>query len=94
MASELHSEYDEPVVREAWDELLQERWKGQRHALWGEQLSQAALNYALHATTQNRDQDPADGDPVDFSAFDSGRGQTGGSVDSADVAADGGTDGY
>jgi len=94
MASELHSEYDEPVVREAWDELLQERWKGQRHALWGEQLSQAALNYALHATTQNRDQDPADGEPVDFSAFDSGRGQTGGSVDSADVAADGGTDGY
>ncbi|KZX48362.1 anaerobic glycerol-3-phosphate dehydrogenase subunit GlpA [Haloarcula sp. K1] len=94
MASELHSEYDEPVVREAWDELLQERWKGQRHALWGEQLSQAALNYALHATTQNRDQDPADGDPVDFSSFDSGRGQTGGSVDSADVAADGGTNGY
>ncbi len=42
--------------------------EGQRHALWGEQLSQAALNYALHATTQNRDQDPADGEPVDFSA--------------------------
>ena len=73
MASELHSEYDEPVVREAWDELLQERWKGQRHALWGEQLSQAALNYALQAATGNRDRDPADRESeVDFAAFDGG----------------------
>jgi len=78
LASELHDTrvdgetFDEGVAREAWDELLQERWKGQRHALWGEQLSQAMLNYALHATTQNRDNDPADGEPVDFAAFETG----------------------
>jgi len=72
MASELHGEYDEATARRAWDDLLQERWKGQRHALWGEQLSQAMLNYALHATTQNRDNDPADGDGLDFAAFDAG----------------------
>jgi glycerol-3-phosphate dehydrogenase len=72
MANELHEAHDEVTVRQAWDELLQERWKGQRHALWGEQLSQAMLNYALHATTQNRDMDPADGDTPDFDAFDSG----------------------
>jgi len=90
LASELHGEYDEAIAREAWDELLQERWKGQRHALWGEQLSQAALNYALHSTTQNRDNDPADGEPVDFAAFDSGV-SAGGASGTADVAADGGT---
>jgi len=78
LASELHDDHEEAVVREAWDDLLRERWTGQRHALWGEQLSQAMLNYALHVTTQNRDNDPADGDPVDFGAFDAG------------VAADGG----
>ncbi|WP_229114246.1 anaerobic glycerol-3-phosphate dehydrogenase subunit GlpA [Halapricum desulfuricans] len=78
LASEVHDAnvdgqtFDEAVAREAWDELLQERWKGQRHALWGQQLSQAMLNYALHATTQNRDNDPADGNPIDFAAFDSG----------------------
>ncbi|WP_324758216.1 anaerobic glycerol-3-phosphate dehydrogenase subunit GlpA [Haloarcula montana] len=107
MASELHGvpasggsadgaaagEYDEAVARQAWDELLQERWKGQRHALWGQQLSQAMLNYALHATTQNRDNDPADGDAIDFAAFDTGSGRPGGAT-GADVAADGGrTDG-
>ncbi|WP_229111410.1 anaerobic glycerol-3-phosphate dehydrogenase subunit GlpA [Halapricum desulfuricans] len=100
LASELHEAnvdgetFDETVAREAWDELLQERWKGQRHALWGQQLSQAMLNYALHATTQNRDNDPADGEPIDFAAFDAGAdasGEPGG----ADVAADGGErDGY
>jgi glycerol-3-phosphate dehydrogenase len=81
LAAELHPEYDEPQARASLDELFQERWKGERHALWGEQLSQAALNYALHATTMNRDYDPAnagtdgeegDGDAIDFAAFDSG----------------------
>ena len=89
LANELHGNYDEATTRAAWDELLQERWKGQRHALWGEQLSQAMLNYALHATTQNRDNDPADGDPVEFAAFDSGD-PTVGAPDGHDVAADGG----
>jgi len=89
LANELHDTYDEATTRAAWDELLQERWKGQRHALWGEQLSQAMLNYALHATTQNRDNDPADGEPVEFAAFDSG----GPAIEESDghgVAADGG----
>jgi glycerol-3-phosphate dehydrogenase len=73
LAAELHPEYDEPKAREALDELFQERWKGERHALWGEQLSQAALNYALHATTMNRDRDPAESETrIDFDAFDSG----------------------
>jgi glycerol-3-phosphate dehydrogenase len=89
LANELHGNYDEVTTRAAWDELLQERWKGQRHALWGEQLSQAMLNYALHATTQNRDSDPADGGPVEFAAFDTGDTVSGESG-SQGVAADGG----
>ncbi|MFC7142748.1 anaerobic glycerol-3-phosphate dehydrogenase subunit GlpA [Halosimplex aquaticum] len=96
LAGELQDSYDEPTVREAWDELLQERWKGQRHALWGEQLSQAMLNYALHATTQNRDRDPADSEEgVDFDAFDDGRGVDGtpGPAKDSGVATDGGRDG-
>ncbi|WP_435146325.1 anaerobic glycerol-3-phosphate dehydrogenase subunit GlpA [Halobaculum sp. P14] len=100
LANELHAEYDEPTVRAAWNELLAERWKGQRHALWGEQLSQAMLNYALHATTQNRDRDPAgDGDGVDFDAFDAGpdadadAGSGGGDAGRRGAAADGGARG-
>jgi len=89
LASELHPEHDEATARGAWDELLQERWKGQRHALWGEQLSQAALNYALHTATQNRDRDPADGEPPDFGAFDAGLADNG-SPGPAGVATDGG----
>ena len=70
LAAELHPEHGEPVASAALDELYAERWKGERHALWGEQLSQAALNYALHATTMGRDRDAAD---VDWAAFDGGR---------------------
>ncbi|MFB6118580.1 anaerobic glycerol-3-phosphate dehydrogenase subunit GlpA [Halosegnis sp.] len=91
LASELHESYDEVTTRSAWDELLTERWTGQRHALWGEQLSQAMLNYALQATTQNRDRDPADGDPVEFDAFDSGPNRSGGQAPTG-VATDGGGD--
>jgi glycerol-3-phosphate dehydrogenase len=88
MAGELHGygDYDEAVVREAWDALIEERWRGQRHALWGEQLSQAALNYALQAATGNRDRDPADEGEVDFAAFDGGPDGT----ERPDAAADGG----
>ncbi len=73
MAAELAPEYDEAAVRDALKELYQERWKGQRHALWGEQLSQAMLNHMHHAATMNRDGDPAtlETDP-DFAAFDTG----------------------
>ncbi|RDI70441.1 anaerobic glycerol-3-phosphate dehydrogenase subunit GlpA [Halopelagius longus] len=73
MANELFPQYDELVVRDSLDELYQERWKGERHALWGEQLSQAMLKHMLHATTMNRDGDPATRDEsVDFGAFDAG----------------------
>jgi len=90
IAAQLHSEYDPTQARSALDDLYQERWKGQRHALWGEQLSQAMLNYALHATTMNRDADPsAREEAVDFEAFDDGA-----DADTAatpgDTAADGG----
>lgn len=70
MASELHPSYDEPAVSAAWDELVRERWKGERHALWGEGLSQAALNYQLHGTTMSLDRQPK---VTDFAAFDAGR---------------------
>ncbi|THE65184.1 anaerobic glycerol-3-phosphate dehydrogenase subunit A [Salinadaptatus halalkaliphilus] len=73
LATELHPEYDEATARSALDELFQERWKGQRHALWGEQLSQAMVTYALHATTMNRDRDPAASDgSLEYGAFDDG----------------------
>ena len=89
MANELSHEYPEPVARDALDELYQERWKGEKHALWGDQLSQAMLKHLLHATTMNRDRDPVRrGDEVDFGAFDAGP-----AVDDATVgraAADGG----
>jgi glycerol-3-phosphate dehydrogenase len=97
LAAELYPTYDEPVARRALDELWAERWKGQRHALWGEQLSQAALSRTLHATTFNRDGDPAragGGEAVDFGAFDAGPGPADRSADeeaSGDrAAADGG----
>jgi glycerol-3-phosphate dehydrogenase len=73
MANELHPEYDQTTAYAALDDLYQERWKGQRHALFGEQLSQAMLNHLLHATTMNRDRDPARrAESVDFEAFDAG----------------------
>ncbi|WP_336360847.1 anaerobic glycerol-3-phosphate dehydrogenase subunit GlpA [Haladaptatus sp. ZSTT2] len=73
LASELHPDHDEEVARGALDELYQERWKGERHALWGEQLSQAALNHALHAATLNRDGDPAKTGTPNWDAFDGGK---------------------
>ncbi len=92
VAQELHPEYDEATTRAALDELYQERWKGERHALWGEQLSQAMLKYALHATTMNRDADPTTSETaIDYAAFDGGHSD-GGPTDSsvAGAATDGG----
>jgi len=97
MADVLHPEYEEEIAREAYDELFQERWKGEVHALWGEQLSQAMLNYALHATTLNADSDPARLDQeVDFGAFDGGHPTDtveGAEAGDSAVATDGGHDG-
>ncbi|ARS90455.1 anaerobic glycerol-3-phosphate dehydrogenase subunit GlpA [Natrarchaeobaculum aegyptiacum] len=81
MATELHPDHDADTVRAALSELVAERWKGERHACWGEQLSQAMVNYALYATTANLDADPAsdagtdpgDGsDSLPYAAFDRG----------------------
>ena len=54
IAAELHPEYELDVIEDALDDLLAERWKGQRHALWGDQLAQAARNYDFHASTLGR----------------------------------------
>jgi glycerol-3-phosphate dehydrogenase len=87
LANELFPEHEGEMARSAYAELFQERWKGQRHALWGEQLSQAMLNYALHATTMNQDHSPSRSDErLDFDAFDAGPGE----AKRADPAADGG----
>jgi glycerol-3-phosphate dehydrogenase len=94
MAAELESDFSAAEARDSLDELYQERWKGQRHALWGEQLSQAMLNHMLHATTMNRDGDPARLDAeVDFGAFDAGRESPGSMDEPAEsTVADGGPD--
>lgn len=73
IGSELYTDYGGATARDAIDELYQERWKGQRHTLWGEQLSQAMLNHMLHATTMNQDANPAvGGSEFDYDAFDAG----------------------
>ncbi len=69
LAAELHPDHDAQIVEDALDELYQERWKGERYALWGEQLSQAALNHWLHVTTFARDTETRN---VPFGAFDDG----------------------
>ena len=74
MAAEVYPTEDDATARDALDELYQERWKGQRHTLWGRQLSQAMLNHLLHATTMNQDADPSIvGPDIDFAAFDAGQ---------------------
>jgi glycerol-3-phosphate dehydrogenase len=82
MAALLYPTHDLAATVAALDDLYAERWKGQRHALWGRQLSQAALNHMLHATTMSRDRplDPSrddrpsldTGDGVDPGRFDAG----------------------
>jgi len=76
IAAELHPEHDTETVVRALENLYDERWKGQRHALWGEQLSQAMANYEFHATTLNRSNPPDES--IDLSAFDDGSGSDGG----------------
>ncbi len=70
VASELHPTFDEPTVRDTFDDLSAERWRGQRHALWGEHLSQAMLNDAAARLNAGEATDPArTGRSVDWSAF-------------------------
>ncbi|SFT05495.1 anaerobic glycerol-3-phosphate dehydrogenase subunit GlpA [Halostagnicola kamekurae] len=71
MGAELYDDHGSGAARDAIDNLYQERWKGQRHTLWGEQLSQAMLNHMIHATTMNHDADPAVFDvDIDYGAYD------------------------
>ncbi|MHB9286206.1 FAD-dependent oxidoreductase [Halobacteriales archaeon Cl-PHB] len=70
IANWLHPEYDELTVSAALEDLFETCWDQQRHALWGDQLGEAAATYALHRTTMNRD-GPIVAD-VDWEAFDDG----------------------
>ena len=54
LAAELYPTCDSETTEATLDGLLAERWKGQRHTLWGEGLQIAMQNYALHAGTMNR----------------------------------------
>lgn len=73
IAGELYPQEHEGAVSRAMSTLHEERWKGQRETLWGDSLAQAMRNYALHATTMNRDDDLQDrGSSVDFRQFDDG----------------------
>jgi glycerol-3-phosphate dehydrogenase len=75
LAAELHPDHDEQTAREALDDLRTERFRGQRHALWGTQLAQAMLNDAHFYTTMNEDRDPArTGDAIEWARFDDGSG--------------------
>ncbi|MFC7133900.1 MULTISPECIES: anaerobic glycerol-3-phosphate dehydrogenase subunit GlpA [Salinibaculum] len=81
LASELYPLSDVAEMDRALDDLYDERWSGQRHALWGDQLAEAMRTYELHAATLNRpDEDQAD---VDLSAFDSGAAWERGDVGTA-----------
>jgi glycerol-3-phosphate dehydrogenase len=71
VAAELHPYRNGETVDRALEVFYQERFKGGRHTLWGEQLSRAMTGYALHATTMNRDAAP-ERDQVDVGAFDDG----------------------
>ena len=68
LANELFPAADRETVEAAFRELYEERWKGQRHALWGEHLGQAMLGYALHATTWNRDRWPPE-TPLEWNRY-------------------------
>jgi len=69
VAAELHPDHSHSTVDSSLNNMYQERWRGQRHTLWGEQLSRAMGAYALHATTMNRDRPP---ETVDLDRFDDG----------------------
>jgi len=72
IAAELYPEYELDVVEDALDDLLAERWKGQRHALWGDQLARAARSYEFHASTLGRKHRSGSGDEIDIEGFDDG----------------------
>lgn len=74
IAAELHPDQGQRTVRRAANDLFEERWKGQRPVLWGDQLAQAARNYTLQATTMNRDGALQEGvQSIEYARFDPGK---------------------
>lgn len=71
LAAELHPEDVPETVDDALDSFLGARWRGQRHAAWGEQLAEMARTYRLHAETHGRGTDPG---VVDLDEFEGGNG--------------------
>ena len=89
VAGLLGPDHDLDQVDRSLSAFYGERWAGQRHVLWGEQLSRAMGSYALHATTMNRDR-PVENPDLD--AFDSGPGDPddgGNSTDAGSEVGDG-----
>jgi len=54
LAAKLPPGYDTGTVDDALHDLLEGRWRGQRHTLQGERLADAARMYRLHASTMSR----------------------------------------
>ena len=77
VAGLLRPEHDTEQVDRSLASFYGERWAGQRHVLWGEQLSRAMGSYALHATTMNRDRPVEDPDLGGFDAGPESRGEQG-----------------
>lgn len=53
LAAELYDGEETEPPMDALNDLLDERWRGQRHAVWGN-LSRVMENYVFHADTMNR----------------------------------------
>lgn len=70
LAAELYPDEETETVMASLEHLCEHRWGGQRDALWGEQLAQAARTYQFHAGVLNRDGDPDV--ELDISGFDDG----------------------
>ncbi|WP_436934828.1 FAD-dependent oxidoreductase [Halovenus marina] len=70
MATQLHPGKDRYAVESALNSLLNERWRGQRYTLWGDQLTSAMETYLLH--TETTDRMAPDASSLDLSRFSDG----------------------
>jgi glycerol-3-phosphate dehydrogenase len=71
MATQLYPGEDRYAVESALDDLLADRWQGQRYTLWGDQLSGAMETYLLHAVTMDRR--APDASALDLNRFSDGQ---------------------
>lgn len=74
MATQLYPGEDRFGVESALDGLLEERWRGQRYTLWGDQLRRAMETYLLHRETMDRT--APDASSLDLSRFSDGQEAT------------------